>query len=93
MAVVRSGAEVEPEMGELYRALHEGRRANLLMVAKSIRSQGGSQRGPSAERMADILWQLASPEMFGLMNGVGGYSTRRFSDWLAAMLKSTLLRQ
>lgn len=28
--------------------------------------------------------------MFGLMTGVGGHSTDRFSDWLAAMLKSTL---
>lgn len=92
MAVVRSGAEAEPEMAELYRMLHEGRRANLVLVAKSIRSQGGSQTGPSAEAIADILWQLASPELFSLMTGVGGYSVNRFGEWLSVMLKAMLLR-
>lgn len=92
MAVVRTGAEVEPEMGELYQALHEGRRANVLLVAKPIRDRGGAQHGLSAQEMADILWRLASPKMFSLITEVEGYSTNRFGDWLAAMLKATLLQ-
>ena len=40
MAVIRSGSEVEPEMGELYRALHKGRRANLGVLAGSIFEPG-----------------------------------------------------
>jgi AcrR family transcriptional regulator len=90
MAVVRSGAEVEPEMGKMYRTLHKGRRANLRLLAESIVSQGTSPNGPSVETTTDILWQLASPEMFHLLTGVGGYSTKQFAEWLAGMLKATL---
>lgn len=93
MAVVRSGAEAEPEMAELYRALHHGRRANLRLVAQSIFSRGALQNDLSVEAVTDILWQIASPEMFSLLTDVGGYSTKRYAEWLAAMLKATLLPQ
>jgi AcrR family transcriptional regulator len=91
MSVVRSGAEAELEMRELYRALHQGRRANLNLVAQSIASRGLLRDGQSVEAATDILWQLASPEMFGLLTEVQGYSVGRFAAWLAAMLKTALL--
>jgi AcrR family transcriptional regulator len=91
MAVIRSGSEVEPEMGELYRALHQGRRGNLSRIANSILSQRTLRDGLSVETTTDILWQLASPEMFHLLTGVGGYSTERYAEWLAGMLKAALL--
>ena len=91
MAVIRSGAEVEPEMGELYRALHQGRRGNLSLIAHSILNQGSLRNGLSAEATTDILWQLASPEMLQLLTGVGGYSTKKYAEWLAGMLKAALL--
>jgi hypothetical protein len=92
MAVVRSGSEVEPEMGELYRALHQGRRANLSLLAQAIVSQGTLRDGRSVETATEILWQLASPEMFHLLTGIGGYSTERYAEWLAGMLKAALQR-
>ncbi|WP_260740636.1 TetR/AcrR family transcriptional regulator [Tunturiibacter lichenicola] len=92
MAVVRSGSEVEPEMGELYRALHKGRRANLSVLANSILNRGTLRNGLSVETTTDILWQLASPEMFHLLTTVGGFSTERYAEWLTGMLKATLLR-
>jgi AcrR family transcriptional regulator len=91
MSVVRSGAQAEPEMGDLYRALHQGRRANLSLVAQSIASRGVLRDGQSVEAATDILWQLASPEMFGLLTEIQGYSAGRYAAWLAAMLKAALL--
>jgi AcrR family transcriptional regulator len=91
LAVVRSGSEVEPEMAELYRALHQGRRANLSLIAASILEQGPLRDGLSVEGATDFFWQLASPEMFALSTGAGGYSTIRFAEWLSAMLKAALL--
>jgi AcrR family transcriptional regulator len=91
MAVVRAGSDAEPEMAELYRVLHEGRRANLGLIARSIFDQEGGRDGLTVEAATDILWQLASPEMFNLLSGVGGYSTGRYAEWLAAMLKTALL--
>jgi AcrR family transcriptional regulator len=90
MAVIRSGAEVEPEMAELYRALHQGRRGNLSRIAQSILNVGTLRNGLTVETTTDILWQLASPEMFHLLSGVGGYSTERYAEWLAGMLKAAL---
>jgi AcrR family transcriptional regulator len=90
MAVVRAGAEVEPEMDGMYRTLHKGRRANLSLLAQSIVGQAKLANGPSVETTTDILWQLASPEMYHLMTGVGGYSRERYAEWLAGMLKATL---
>lgn len=93
MSVVRAGSETEPEMAELYHALHRGRRANLGLIARTLQNEGMPGSGPSVEAATDILWQLASPELFSLLTGVGGYSGERYAGWLAAMLKATLLQQ
>jgi AcrR family transcriptional regulator len=91
LAVVRSGAEVEPEMAALCRALHSGRRGNLNRVAQAIAEQGGLRHGLSVEGATDILWSLASPEMFGLLTDIEGYSAERYAGWLAQLLKAALL--
>ncbi len=91
MAAVRSGSEAEPEMDMLYKALHEGRRANLSLVAQSISNAGTMRNGLTVEAATDILWQIASPELFNLLSNVGGYSTRQYAEWLARMLKTALL--
>ena len=91
-APLSSGSAAEPAMSELYRALHQGRRANLSLVARSICDNETSPSGLSVEATTDILWQLASPEMFNLLTGVGGYSTERYTEWLAGMLKAALSR-
>lgn len=92
MAVVHSGAESEPEMEELYHALHRGRRANLTLIAKSIRTRGALHRRLSVEQTTDILWELASPEMFSLQTKVAGRTTEGYATWLSDMLKVTLLK-
>jgi AcrR family transcriptional regulator len=93
ITVVRTGSEAEPEMSELYRALHAGRRGNLSLVTQSILDQGPLRNALSGEAATDILWQLASPEMFNLLTGVGEYSTEQYALWLAGMLKTALLKQ
>jgi AcrR family transcriptional regulator len=92
MYVVRTGSQAEPEMSELYRALHQGRRANLAILAQSIFSRGPLRNGLSVERVTNILWQSASPEMFSLLTEVDGYSNEEYARWLAETLKALLLR-
>lgn len=91
MAVVRSGAEVEPEMAELYRTLHLGRRANLARVAQSICADAPLRPGVTIDSFTEVLWQLAIPEMFGLLTGVGGMTAQGHAAWLAGMLTAALL--
>jgi AcrR family transcriptional regulator len=91
MAVVRAGAEAEPEMDKLYRVLHAGRRANLTRIAQSILGQGPLPSELSVKAVAETLWQLSSPEMFHLLTGVGGYSPERYGEWLKGILRAVLL--
>ena len=93
LAVVRSAAESEPEMAELYRRLHAGRRANLGRVAEAICRLDGLRDGLGVEEVTELLWQLASPELYGLMTGLGGYSRARHAGWLAQMLTVALLTE
>src|ERR1700721_2182368 len=74
MSVVRTGSQAEPEMSELYRALHQGRRANLAILAQSIFSRGPLRNELSVKQVTNILWQSASPEMFSLLTEVDGIS-------------------
>jgi len=91
--VVRTGAEAEPEMQVLYKALHDGRRGNLRLIAESIAQQTRFRHALTVDGAADVLWQLASPEVFSLLTGVGGYTTDAYQKWLAEMLKATLLER
>lgn len=91
MAVVRSGAAAEPEMAELYQTLHQGRRANLARVAQSICEESRLRPGVTVESATEVLWQLASPEMYELLTGPGGLTPERHADWLARMLTAVLL--
>lgn len=93
LAVVRSGAEAEPEMAEMYRTLHAGRRANLGRVAQAICALDGLRDGLEVEEVTELLWQLASPELYSLMTGIGGYSRDRYAGWLAWMLTAVLLAE
>jgi AcrR family transcriptional regulator len=92
MSVVRTGSQAEPDMSQLYSALHQGRRANLSILAQSISSHGPLRNGLSVKQVTDILWQAASPEMFSLLTEVDGYSNEEYAHWLAETLKALLLR-
>lgn len=91
MATVRSGAETESEMAALYATLHAGRRTNLARVAQSMCEGAGLRPGVSVDAATGILWQLASPEMFSLLTGVGGMTQAQHAAWLSGMLRAALL--
>lgn len=91
MAVVRSAAEGDPALGGLYRSLHGGRRRNLAFVARAVLAAGPLRGGMDAAVATDMLWRLASPELFLLMTKVEGLSSERYAAWLASTLEATLL--
>ena len=91
MAVVRSGADTEPELAGLYRDLHEGRRGNLRLVAEALARNGALRDGLTASAATDTIWRLASPELFTLMLDVEGGSPEAFAVWLEDTLVHALL--
>ena len=92
VAVVRAAAGAEPELAELYRALHEGRRQNLRFFVDALSRNGSLRSDMDIGTATEIVWRLASPELFLLMRQVEGLSLSRYSAWLRGSLIRLLLR-
>ena len=91
VAVVREAARAEPELEQLYRNLHAGRRRNLAFVAEALASRGPLRGGMDAEEATGIIWRLASPEQFTLSRSVEGLSVEDYQRWLVSSLERLLL--
>lgn len=91
VAVVREAARAEPELEQLYRNLHAGRRRNLAFVVEALASRGPLRGGMDAEEATGIIWRFASPEMFTLSRNVEGLSAADYRQWLESSLRRMLL--
>lgn len=91
VAVVREAARAEPELEQLYRNLHAGRRRNLAFVVEALASRGPLRGGMDAEEATGIIWRFASPEMFTLSRNVEGLSAADYRQWLESSLRRLLL--
>ncbi len=91
VAVVGEAARAEPELEQLYRDLHAGRRRNLAFFAEALASRGPLRGGMGTEEATAIVWRLASPELFTLARNVEGLSTAGYRQWLESSLRRLLL--
>jgi AcrR family transcriptional regulator len=91
IGVVRTAAETNPELSELYQTLHAGRRRNLAAVASALARGGYLRAGIEAEQAADEIWRLASPELFLLLRHVEGLSVESYAAWLRDRISHFLL--
>jgi AcrR family transcriptional regulator len=91
MAVARAAADAEPEIGKIYRGLHEGRRQNLAAVVAALRRAGPLKAGLDEAEATAMLWRLASPELFMLMRDVEGCDATAYARWLEQALGALLL--
>lgn len=89
IALVAAAAPGEPELAELLHRLHADRRKNLRVFVEALRENGPLPLSPVAA--TDTVWALTSPELFTLLTGVRGWSSRRYSTWLADRLEALLL--
>lgn len=91
VAVVQEAALSEPELDELYREIHAGRRRNLAAVATALANLGPLRGGMSKAEALDTIWRAASPEQFMLCRRVEGLSVEEYADWLSGILTRVLL--
>jgi len=89
VAVVSAAAPGEPELATLLERLHAHRASNLRVLIDALR-RNGPLRVPEKEAVQTV-WALASPELYRLFTGLGGWSQRRYTTWLASSLKRLLL--
>jgi AcrR family transcriptional regulator len=91
LAVVRSAAEGDVDIRDLYLDLHQSRRRNLSHFVAMLAGIGGLRPGLDEQTATDMVWSLGSPELFLLRTGIGGSSVADHRDWFAATLKRLLL--
>ena len=90
MGVLAAAAAEEAELEALRSEMHERRRANLRGLAGMLEETGALRT--DLETAAETIWALASPELYALLTGPGGWEPERFERWLAESLAALLLR-
>ena len=90
-AVMSAAATTEPEIRKRVRHLHKERLENMTAFFRHVAANGPLQEGLDEKRAGEIVWALASPELFNLFITELGWSREKYSQWLADMLIRVLL--
>ena len=91
LAVVRSAAETDAEMDDLYADLHQSRRRNLGTVIVALERIGALRSGLDPEAAKDTLWSVVSPELWLLRIGQLDATPETNREWIRTTLKRLLL--
>jgi len=89
VAIVAGASRSEPELAELLGDLHAHRMRNLRVLVDAL-AGNGPLRLPSDEAV-ETVWALTSPDLHQLFSRVGGWTRRRYCDWLVDSLARLLL--
>jgi hypothetical protein len=74
-------------MAEFCADLHRSRRRNLALPIETLQRIGGLRAGLDVETATDILWSVASPELWMLRIEQGGATPESNKAWLRATLR------
>ncbi len=87
--VLRTAAASEPELRSVFDEMERHRLANMRRLVSWLRERG--ELAVEAERAAEIIWVLASPDVARMLCDVRGWSESDHAQWLATTLASALL--
>ena len=91
MEVARSAAGTDETIARLYAGFHRGRRKNLEWFASMLLNNGPIRDGMNARMAGEILWRIASPDLFLLMRDQEGVTQAAYAEWLAQSVKLLIL--
>jgi AcrR family transcriptional regulator len=87
--IMRSAAAVDPQMAAIYQEMHGYRFRNMSVVASWLVAKGKLR--VDADRAAETIWTLASPELWTLQIAGRGWTKQQYLEWLEDMLVRALL--
>ncbi len=90
-AIMRTAANTEPEIQKRIRQLHRERLENMTSFFRQVAASGPLRKGLDEKQVGEIVWALTSPELFNLLAAELGWSTEKYSQWLADILIRVLL--
>lgn len=91
LAVIRTAADGDKEMADLYRELQQARRKNLGKVAEALQRAGSLKAELSLEEAGDTIWSIVSPELWLLRISQLGCTPESNREWISATLQQLLL--
>jgi len=91
LAVVKSAAETDTEMANLYADLHETRRRNLGKLITALERIGALRPGLAADVAKDTLWSVVSPELWLLRMDQLRATPDTNREWIRMTLQRLLL--
>lgn len=89
--VIRSAAEVDPDIADLRTRMQENRFNKLWRFIEWVAANGPLRGQMDADEAATIVWTLTSPEVNRLLRDGRGWSPQRYEEWLSATLLRVLL--
>ena len=85
------GAATDPDLKALLDELEAQRLAGLGRMAGLLAERGALRSGLSVDEARDLIWTLCSPSVHDLLVIERGWTSKRYRDWLAAVLTRELL--
>lgn len=89
--MVKSAAEADPAVRELWNRLESERLAGMRRLSQHLAEAGCLSAGVIAEEARDVLWAYNSPELFELLVVKRGWDLDRYRSWVAKALIAALL--
>ena len=92
MEVIRGAASSDPEIGRLWDRIQADFYDNQRSIVESLDKKEALRPELDVDRAADILWTVNHPDVYWLLVNERGWTPEQFEQWLAAALRSQLLR-
>lgn len=90
-AVVWQAAASEPEIVALEQRARQSRWDDVREVAHALAEQAALRPGLDVDTATDIIWALASPQLYRLLTVDRGWSSERWEAWLRDSLTIQIL--
>lgn len=91
VGVMREAAPADPGTAATLAELEANRFDGMIEFAALLKARGVLRRGVSERAAADVLSTLNSPKLYELLVLKRGWSTRRYTQWVAQQLTAVLL--
>jgi AcrR family transcriptional regulator len=80
---LRDASSTESEAERVWKDISERRAANMGKLVRDLGDPGGLRAGVSFDDAADVVWAMASSELYVMLTAERGWSPDRYERWLA----------
>ena len=91
ISIVIGAVGADPQFAEMVSQMAEMRRENAAGIARSLAREGALRPDCDEGQARDVMYALASPELYELLVTRSGWSDDEFETWLSSALAGSLL--